>query len=348
MKPDDPLLKRYEEANALDTARPDPALRDKVLAHARAAAEARRAPGAGRPRAANDGAWRWRALGGLAVLGLATLVVLQFDRGTEDEREVALSPRPMAPQREAASASESTPTPTPAQTPEPGATTGLHEAPPPARPPAAVLKPSAPAAANAEREQRAGPARPLSTTPRAAPPTPPTYAPDPNPAPPAPPAPSAVTAPAPTSPAESPPRPAPAPQEQATRSAELASDAALPRARGLAREEAPATLSSPRRATPPAMAPPPDTGLLAAAARGAQAEVRAALAQGADVNTTDAQRRTALMLAAQRGDAALVRLLLDAGADPQRTDANGQRAADIAQQAGHDQLLPLLETRGPR
>lgn len=264
MKPDDPLLKRYEEANALDTARPDPALRDTVLAHARAAAEARRVPGAGRPRAANDGAWRWRALGGLAVLGLATLVVLQFDRGTTDERETALSPRPMAP-----------------------------------------------------------------------------------PAPPAPPAPAA-TAPAPRSPAASPPRPSPAPQEQTTRSAESASDAALPRARGLAREEAPATLSSPRRAAPPAMAPAPNTGLLAAAARGAQADVRTALAQGADVNTTDVQRRTALMLAAQRGDTALVRLLLDAGADPQRTDANGLRAADIAQQAGHDQLLPLLENRGSR
>ena len=76
--------------------------------------------------------------------------------------------------------------------------------------------------------------------------------------------------------------------------------------------------------------------------------MREALAQGADVNGTDARGRSALMLAAQRGDAPLVRLLLDAGADPQRTDRDGLRAADLAQQAGHAALLPLLEERGPR
>lgn len=97
MKPEDDLLQRYQEANAHDTLRPDPGLREKVLAQARAAIEARPAPGAGRPPAANDTAWRWRALGGLAVLGLATLVVLQFDRGTPDERELALGQVPAPP-----------------------------------------------------------------------------------------------------------------------------------------------------------------------------------------------------------------------------------------------------------
>lgn len=39
--PDDALLKRYREANELDAARPGPALRENVLAHARAVAASR-------------------------------------------------------------------------------------------------------------------------------------------------------------------------------------------------------------------------------------------------------------------------------------------------------------------
>ena len=97
MKPQDELLKRYHEANGHDPARPGAALRENVLAQARASAGKHTAPGAGRPEAANETAWRWRALGGLAVLGLATLVVLQFDRGTPDERELALGHPPASP-----------------------------------------------------------------------------------------------------------------------------------------------------------------------------------------------------------------------------------------------------------
>ncbi|MDP3832661.1 MAG: ankyrin repeat domain-containing protein, partial [Hydrogenophaga sp.] len=106
-----------------------------------------------------------------------------------------------------------------------------------------------------------------------------------------------------------------------------------------------AALSSRRAAAP---APSPDAALLAAAARGTLAEARDALAQGADVNGSDASGRTALMRAALRGDAALVRLLLEAGADPQRSDRDGLRAADLAQRAGHGALLPLLEPGAPR
>ncbi len=115
--------------------------------------------------------------------------------------------------------------------------------------------------------------------------------------------------------------------------------ASAPRARAQERNEAPAALDS-RRAAP---APTPDAALLTAATRGSVTEARAALAQGADVNGSDASGRTPLMRAAQRGDAALVRLLLDAGADPQRTDGEGLRAVDLAQQAGHAGLLPLLD-----
>ena len=49
--------------------------------------------------AANDGQWRLRALGSLAVLGLVGLLALQFDRGTPEEREAAFGTAPRAPGR---------------------------------------------------------------------------------------------------------------------------------------------------------------------------------------------------------------------------------------------------------
>ena len=135
MTPGDDLLKRYQEANAHDTLRPAPALREKVLAQARAAASAQVAPAAGRPHAANDAAWRWRALGGLAVLGLATLVVLQFDRGPPEERGLALGDA--------------------ASPPAVGMTQSERQAPPPA-----VVYPAAPPT----------PAAPRASTPPSSPP----------------------------------------------------------------------------------------------------------------------------------------------------------------------------------
>ncbi|MFZ2826659.1 MAG: hypothetical protein WA007_13415, partial [Hydrogenophaga sp.] len=105
---DDLLLQRYREANALDDARPGAALRDQVLAHALSVAQARTtAAPVVKPSAANDSVWTWKAFGGLAVLGLVGLLVLQFDRGTPEEREAALGtsvPRPAAPPSPAASA----------------------------------------------------------------------------------------------------------------------------------------------------------------------------------------------------------------------------------------------------
>jgi len=101
-RPDDELLRRYREASALDDARPSPALREAVLAQARAAASSRptaatsaahpegpdliaprghsalgmaskdtekQASGpAAAPHAANDAFWRLRAVAGVAVM----------------------------------------------------------------------------------------------------------------------------------------------------------------------------------------------------------------------------------------------------------------------------------------
>ena len=132
MKPQDDLLQRYQEANAHDPARPGPALRENVLARARAAAQAHKAPGQSRPAAANDTAWRWRALGGLAVLGLATLVVLQFERGTPEERDLALG--------------EATTT-TPRSATGPAPTTNTPAEAPPGAPEVAAPSPPAPVTA---------------------------------------------------------------------------------------------------------------------------------------------------------------------------------------------------------
>lgn len=149
MKPVDELLQRYREANALDPARPGPAVRENVLARARTAAQSVRAPGTERP-AANDPAWRWRALGGLAVLGLATLVVLQFDRGYPQEREVALGETHL-PRRDSANA-DNTRAPGVAQDPTPSTPPKRHEqktrpAPPPPAPASPPSAPTAPATA---------------------------------------------------------------------------------------------------------------------------------------------------------------------------------------------------------
>ena len=102
----DPLLERYHEANALDAARPDPRLRETVLAHARAMATR---PVIGEPPSrqapANDRLWNWRLVASLATLGLVGLLVLQFERSPDEEREIALGtgmPQAETPQMNAA------------------------------------------------------------------------------------------------------------------------------------------------------------------------------------------------------------------------------------------------------
>ncbi len=150
----DKLLQRYREANAHDDARPAPGLREAVLARAREQA-ARAAAGTGAVRsrapAANDRSWTVRALGSLAVLGLVGLLVLQFDRGTPDEREIAFggphpAPAAPAPMDAAPPAEPASPAPAPqapaAEKPAPAAPSpSPRPAPaPPSPPPAQPLE----------------------------------------------------------------------------------------------------------------------------------------------------------------------------------------------------------------
>ena len=335
--PDDPLLRRYHEANALDAARPPAALRDAVLAQARAAAVRSARP------AANDSRWSLRALGTLAVLGLVGLLVLQFDRETGVEREVALgtSPAVRSPGAEVA-AVPSAPAPASAVVASP----------------APVVPSREPSPAAAARERSTAPAAPLRRE-----------APVPAALPAAPPAAPAVAPQKAAAPAGAPAfPPADALPESVRRArggaalgeAAQSTDAVSPSrtpdtaittpsatdaVQGMA--AAPGARRTEQAATR-AAGLPVAARLLTAAARGDDAAVRAALAAGAEVNTTDSNGRTALMLAAERGHHATVRALLDGGADAGRADRQGLTAVDLARRAGQTAVVPLLEAPAVR
>lgn len=92
-EPRDDLLAQYRQASASDTRRPAPGIRDAVLAEARAALALRAAPGErpfAAPQAANDARWKWSMLAGIALAGITGLLVLQIDRGSDEDKEIAL------------------------------------------------------------------------------------------------------------------------------------------------------------------------------------------------------------------------------------------------------------------
>ncbi len=87
----DELIRRYREASAQDERRPSAQVREAVRAHAAMALVSKAASPAPSPeRAANQSRWKVSLLASIALAGLTGLLVLQFDRGTEDEQETAL------------------------------------------------------------------------------------------------------------------------------------------------------------------------------------------------------------------------------------------------------------------
>jgi hypothetical protein len=338
----DPLLQRYWEANAFDPAHPDPALRSAVLAHARQVA-IDRLPATKRARtAANDSAWNWRALGSLAVIGLLGLLVLQFDRGSPEEKEIAFGKSsPTAAPAQELSAPESTPAGStetgPPKAPRSKATDSatdprsskVESAPLPA----VTTPPQAPE--NPAKEQRAAQAEVATQQPGSSPPQtlpPPTFNHQ------EPPVPAPAAAPASDSPANP---PAPNPVATAASGAQVLTQARAPSVPTNA--EKPDTVQGlARERSTIAAVPPIATALLTAIAGNDVERVRQRLAAGADPNQRDGADRTPLMAAAQRGNAEIVRLLLAAGADPALRDAQGLNAADLAERAGHTDLLPLF------
>lgn len=309
----DQLLERYREANALDGERPAPGVRDAVLAQARAQSKqnTHRITFGQRPAtAANDRTWTLRALGTLAALGLVGLLVLQFDQGTSDEREIAFGAPP----------SPSVP--------------GAARAPAPAdidSAPAAAEPPPVPRTPAPETRTEAAPMRPAPVGPQRS-----ESAVKPSPA-----LNEAAQAPieAPADRLEG-----RASESSADRSAPDAA-AARSRASPAPMTAQPRPTPSAEAARPALQATPeslPLPTLLRAAQAGDLAIAREAIARGDDLNATTADGRTALMTAAARGDLAMVRLLLDAGADTTLTDRSGLTAGDLARQAGQVQVLDLL------
>lgn len=330
---DDRLLRRYHEASALNGAQPAPSLRAAVLAEARAQA-ARTRP------AANDAQWRWRALGSLAVLGLVGLLVLQFDRGSDTERERALG-------RPGTSTGQTAPPVLRAPEPQPPGDRVTRTAPsaPPvgaaAQAPAAISVSPIPAPSQAQTPSSAPSSRvttapiPTQTRRPAEAPAPASSAPDPFS--------QGLAVPRATGSAAEPAalaETAPVPPQDDTHTAAGNANAQQAKARS---NNAPLASATP---FPLPAISAADRALLRAAAQGSAEDARAALAQGAQINATQEQGRNALMLAALRGDAALVRWLLDAGAHASHTDRDGQTAADLADLAGHRAIASGL--RNPR
>ena len=111
----DELTKRYRAASAMDPARPSDAVREAVLAHARALArEASPATDAAPARRAmvNDARWRMSIAATVIVAGLATVLAWQAHTPTRVAQPVPAAPPAVAPDHTAAAskpAGESSP-----------------------------------------------------------------------------------------------------------------------------------------------------------------------------------------------------------------------------------------------
>ncbi len=103
----DTLLRLYEQASAEDPRRPAPQVADAIRKHARvmlAAGDASDAPaqsaGHVAQASANQPRWKTSLLASVAVIGLAAMLFLQFDRGTPQEQDLVrgqAAPRVHAP-----------------------------------------------------------------------------------------------------------------------------------------------------------------------------------------------------------------------------------------------------------
>lgn len=87
-------------------------------------------------------------------------------------------------------------------------------------------------------------------------------------------------------------------------------------------------------------------GLVEAVKRGDPAAVRALLADGVDVNTTEPDGATALHWAAYRDNLALADVLVRAGADVTAQNRHGVRPLTLASVNGNDSLVELLLEAG--
>ena len=360
----DELVARYREASAADPQRPAQRVRAAVRQHAQmvqAGQEARvdlahqsfpSSPAANQPR------WKLSALGSVAVLGLAGLLVLQFEHGTPEQKEVALGvPVPGQPRKDEA-ARQSAP-----------ATAARQEdaAPLPVPPLPGALTQTTPAGPNAAAARRAQLVAPTvvpdpSNSAKAAAPaagaeasrTTSAYSRSPEPG-----AGAAQSTAGDAISQAAPPAPAqikaqanvPAAAARDAEAAPVAEAQSRPRTAALAgalqKADNPPTLAQSRREPAPLAGTSPDlaASLHAAARNGQVAQLDRLLALGAPLNAPDEAGRTPLVLAAMHGHIETVRRLLAAGANPALLDREGLDAVQHARRLGLNQIVQLIEAR---
>jgi hypothetical protein len=388
--PPDALLARYHAAqSALDAPEaggPSAQARANILDHAARLATHSVASHAMNERAggpldtqkpsANDSQWKIRALATVAIFGLTSLLLLQWDRGTPQEKEVAFStarppvaaPVPAAapvaePAPAAATATTSPERPAVATTHAPTAATptaksdtstkaarpsAQQTAPKAAQQPARAGASPSPFPAETETQRPSGVAPPpptkdaATTTESAA--TGATALPVP--------APSAVPSVAapPAAAAAAPPAPAPA-----ARAAPAAKAPSYGAAQSARREDAPEATGRLQRpesvddkssmadtsAAPASGAASPNLALFAAIRSADAAAVQQALASGADKNAKS-NGTPAITLCVQSGKLNLVQLLAGAGADVNAPDAQGTTPLAHARARGLDAIANTL------
>ena len=316
----DDLTQRYLEASAQDPRRPHDRVREAVRAHAQAMIAAKTPtaaaslPATDRP-AANQSRWKLSLLASVALVGITGLLVLQFERATPEEKELAFGAT--APRSESKTESVAPVIPPSAGVIAPAS-------------PAASTK--APAPANAQVSRAPEPTKPRAATSvdsnkaksatEAAPPTA-----------------SAPATPAPASmrPAVAPP--APSQQADAAPAAESSSAAnsvmaPSPTAAAPALRAARAK-GSPSQDLQPAM--------LQAARVGNTAQLESLLQQGAALNGVDETGRTALVWAVINNHSSTVQKLLTLGADKAIKDHDGLSALQHARRLQLERMAALLE-----